>query len=161
MLPLKKDNKCISKLKNSILSYFSLQKVHQCLHESQHFKRQHEKREGEKGGLLLISVTKELSEPGLYEAVRSSERGLITHRERKHLCEVFLNLRGCDRTSGSGSISSRESRGSAGESHGSLFLMRWSKGHCQNTESLKNYSCHESRLAGETEELLWLLLKVL
>lgn len=72
-----------------------------------------------------------------------------------------LELLSCDGTSGSGSISSRESRGTVMESHGSLFLMRWSKGYRENTESLKNYSCHESRLAGETEELLWPQLKVL
>lgn len=45
-----------------------------------------------KGGILVISVTKELSKPGLYKPARSSERGLITQSERKHLCEVFLNF---------------------------------------------------------------------
>lgn len=94
-------------------------------------------------------------------AGRSSERRLITQGERKHVCEVFLKLQSCDRTRGSGSISIRESRGTAPESHGSRFLMSWSKGHGENTESLKNHSCHESRFAGETEEQLWPLLKVL
>lgn len=85
-------------LKNSMLNFFSPQKIHRRLHDTL---KDNMKKKGAggkmwerkgKGGILVISVTKELSKPGLYKSARSSERGLITQSERKHLCEVFLNF---------------------------------------------------------------------